>query len=42
MIHDNNSKLINYKMVKDIIVKNKEFTKTTTSKIERYVPENMK
>ncbi len=41
MIHEINTKLINYKMVKDIIIRNKEFTKTTTSKIKRYVPENM-
>ena len=40
MIHEVNSKLINYKMVKDIIIRDKEFVKTTTSKIKRYVPEN--
>lgn len=40
MIHEINSRLINYKMVKDIIIRDKEFVKTTTSKIKRYVPEN--
>jgi long-chain acyl-CoA synthetase len=40
MIHEVNSKLINYKMVKDVIIRDKEFVKTTTSKIKRYVPEN--
>ncbi len=40
MIREINTKLINYKMVKDIIIRNKEFIKTTTSKIKRYVPEN--
>ena len=41
MIREINTKLINYKKVKDIIIRTKEFTKTTTSKIKRYVPENM-
>ncbi len=41
MIREINTKLINYKKVKDIIIRSKEFTKTTTSKIKRYVPENM-
>lgn len=41
MIKEVNSKLINYKMIKDIIIRDKEFIKTTTSKIKRYVPENM-
>ena len=40
MIHEINTRLINYKMVKDIIIRDKEFVKTTTSKIKRYVPEN--
>ena len=40
MIHEVNSKLINYKMVKDVIIRTEEFVKTTTSKIKRYIPEN--
>ena len=42
MIHEINQKLINYKMIKDLIIRTEPFVKTTTSKIKRYVPENMK
>ena len=40
MIREVNSKLVDYKKIKNIKIRNKEFIKTTTSKIKRYVPEN--
>ena len=40
MIHEVNSKLVDYKKIKDIRIRDKEFVKTTTKKIKRYVPEN--
>ncbi len=40
MIHEVNSKLVDYKKIKDVRLRDKEFVKTTTSKIKRYVPEN--
>lgn len=40
LIKNVNSRLINYKMIRDIKIRNKEFIKTTTRKIKRYVPEN--
>lgn len=40
MIREVNSKLVDYKKIKSIKLRDKEFVKTTTSKIKRYVPEN--
>lgn len=40
LVKDINSKLVNYKNIKEIIIRNEEFIKTTTSKIKRYVPAN--
>lgn len=40
MIKAVNSKLVDYKKIKDIKIRNEEFVKTTTSKIKRYVDEN--
>lgn len=40
LIKDINKKLMNYKKVRNVNVRNREFVKTTTGKIKRYVPEN--
>jgi len=40
LIKDVNSKLSDYKKIKNLIVRDREFVKTTTSKIKRYVEEN--
>ena len=40
MMKEINSKLIDYKKIKELIVRNEPFVKTTTSKIKRYVEEN--
>lgn len=40
MIKEVNSKLVDYKKIKVVKIRDKEFVKTTTSKIKRYVPEN--
>jgi long-chain acyl-CoA synthetase len=40
MIREVNSKLVDYKKIKDVKIRNEEFVKTTTKKIKRYVPEN--
>ena len=40
MIREVNSKLVDYKKIKDVKLRNEEFVKTTTSKIKRYVEEN--
>lgn len=40
MIKEVNSKLVDYKKIRDVKIRNEEFVKTTTSKIKRYVDEN--
>ncbi len=40
MIKEVNSKLVDYKKIKDVKLRNEEFVKTTTSKIKRYVDDN--
>lgn len=40
MIREVNSKMVDYKKIKDVKLRDKEFVKTTTSKIKRYVEEN--
>jgi long-chain acyl-CoA synthetase len=40
MIKEVNSRLVDYKKIRDVKIRNEEFVKTTTSKIKRYVDEN--
>jgi len=40
MIREVNSKLVDYKKIKDVKLRDSEFVKTTTKKIKRYVEEN--
>ncbi len=40
LIKEVNKNLVNYKKVKTVKVRDREFVKTTTGKIKRYVPEN--
>jgi len=40
LIKASNLKLVNYKNIKHLIIRDEEFIKTTTSKIKRYISEN--
>ncbi|HPQ48014.1 MAG TPA: AMP-binding protein [Clostridia bacterium] len=40
LVRDVNSRLIDYKKIKDLMIRTEPFVKTTTSKIKRYVEEN--
>ena len=40
LIKNINSKLVNYKNIRELIIRDSEFVKTTTSKIKRYINEN--
>ncbi|MBN2853265.1 MAG: AMP-binding protein [Clostridia bacterium] len=40
LVREINKNLVNYKNIKEVIIRDKEFVKTTTSKIKRYIEEN--